>query len=89
MVDATTPTDGEEEAAFASLSFEQALSELERIVRVLESGDAPLDESIALYARGEKLRRQCTRRLEDAEARIQRLTVEGGAATGAKPFDPT
>jgi len=89
MVDATATTDGEDEAAFASLSFEQALSELERIVRVLESGDAPLDESIALYARGEKLRRQCTRRLEDAEARIQRLTIEGGTATGAKPFDPT
>jgi exodeoxyribonuclease VII small subunit len=76
-----------EEAGFAELTFEQALRELEAIVRKLESGDVPLDESIALYARGEKLRAQCTRRLADAEAKIQKLTVDaGGNVSGAQPF---
>jgi exodeoxyribonuclease VII small subunit len=76
-----------EDADFAELTFEEALRELEAIVRRLESGDVPLDESIALYARGEKLRAQCTRRLADAEARIQKLTVDAnGTVTGAQPF---
>ena len=77
----------DEGADFSGLSFEAALRELETIVRRLESGDAPLDESIALYARGEKLRVQCMKRLEDAEARIRKLTIDGsGAVTGAQPF---
>lgn len=74
-------------ADLSSLSFEQALRELETIVRKLESGDVPLDDSIALYSRGEQLRAQCTRRLEDAEARIRKLTLDpSGAVTGAQPF---
>mgnify|MGYP003335589161 CR=1 FL=1 len=74
-------------ADFSALSFEDALRELETIVRRLESGDVPLDESISLYARGEKLRGQCTRRLRDAEARIQKLTTDGaGNIAGAEPF---
>jgi exodeoxyribonuclease VII small subunit len=82
-----TEEDDSTDAAFASMSFEEALKELEGIVRRLESGDVPLDESIALYARGEKLRSQCTRRLADAEARIQQLTTDGnGAVTGARSF---
>jgi exodeoxyribonuclease VII small subunit len=76
-----------ESAEFSALSFEDALRELETIVRKLESGDVPLDDSIALYARGERLRAQCTKRLEDAEARIRKLTLDpGGAVTGAQPF---
>jgi exodeoxyribonuclease VII small subunit len=71
----------------ATLSFEEALRALESIVRRLESGDVPLDESITLYARGEALRKQCTERLQDAEARIQKLTLDaGGAVVGAQPF---
>ncbi len=70
-----------------ALSFEDALRALEGIVRRLESGDAPLDESITLYAQGEKLRRQCVTRLQDAEARISKLTVDAsGAVTGVQPF---
>lgn len=72
----------------AALSFEDALRELEGIVRKLESGDAPLEESIALYTRGEVLRAQCTRRLADAEAKIQKLTTgPTGDVSGAQPFD--
>ncbi len=71
----------------AGLSFEEALRALETIVRRLESGDVPLDESITLYAQGEALRKQCAERLADADARIQKLTLDAsGAVTGAQPF---
>lgn len=77
-----------EEADFSGLSFEAALRELEGIVRALESGDVPLDDSIALYAKGEALRKQCVARLENAEARIRKLTLDqGGAVVGAQPFE--
>ncbi|MHA6767928.1 exodeoxyribonuclease VII small subunit [Sphingobium ummariense] len=69
------------------MSFEDALRALETIVRRLESGDVPLDASISLYAQGEALRRQCMERLQAAEARIQKLTLDqSGAVTGAQPF---
>ncbi|MGD9810496.1 MAG: exodeoxyribonuclease VII small subunit, partial [Sphingobium sp.] len=58
------------------LSFEDALRELEMIVQRLERGDVPLDDSIALYARGEALRAQCQKRLTDAEARIEKLSLD-------------
>lgn len=71
-----------------SLSFEEALRELETIVQRLERGDVPLDDSIALYARGEQLRAQCQKRLADAEARIEKLTVDpAGNPAGTQPFD--
>jgi exodeoxyribonuclease VII small subunit len=71
----------------AKLSFEDALRALETIVRRLESGDVPLDESISLYAQGEELRKRCTERLAAAEARIAKLTIDAsGAVTGAQPF---
>jgi exodeoxyribonuclease VII small subunit len=85
--DTGSAADAGESADFSALSFEAALRELESIVRRLESGDVPLDDSIALYARGEALRAQCTKRLADAEARIQKLTLDsGGGVTGAQPF---
>jgi exodeoxyribonuclease VII small subunit len=71
----------------AKLSFEDALRALETIVRRLESGDVPLDESISLYAQGEELRKRCTERLAAAEARIAKLTIDAnGAVTGTQPF---
>lgn len=71
----------------SQLSFEEAMRALEGIVRQLESGDVPLEESIALYARGEELRKRCLERLQAAEARIQKLGIDGsGAVTGATPF---
>jgi len=71
----------------SQLSFEEALRALESIVRRLESGDVPLDESISLYAKGEELRKRCMERLQAAEARISKLTLDaGGAVAGAQPF---
>lgn len=76
-----------EQDDLSQLSFEDALRALETIVRRLESGDVPLDESISLYAQGEELRKRCLERLQAAEARIQKLTIDTtGAVTGAQPF---
>jgi len=72
----------------AAMSFEQALRALEEVVRQLESGDVPLDESIGLYERGEQLRRHCQARLDAAQARIDKIVAgPDGKATGAVPFD--
>jgi exodeoxyribonuclease VII small subunit len=72
-----------------SLSFEEALKKLEEIVHRLEGGDVPLDEAISLYAQGEELRKQCTSRLADAEARIDKIVAgPGGAPPVLQPFDP-
>jgi exodeoxyribonuclease VII small subunit len=74
--------------ALESLSFEQALKELETIVARLESGDAPLDESIALYARGETLRGHCEARLKHAQERIEKITLApDGSPSGTTAFD--
>lgn len=70
------------------LSFEEALRALEEVVRKLEGGEVPLEESIGLYERGEALRRHCQARLDAAQARIEKI-VQGpdGKAAGAVPFD--
>ena len=72
----------------AEMSFEEAMAELERVVSQLESGDAPLDQSIGLYERGEALRKHCDARLKDAELRVEKI-IQGadGEAKGAEPFD--
>lgn len=70
------------------LNFEQALKALEQIVHTLESGEAPLDEAIALYERGNQLRALCQQRLDAAKARIEAITLGAdGAPTGTTPFD--
>lgn len=72
----------------AAMTFEDALRALEQVVRRLEGGEASLDESIALYERGEKLRAHCQARLDAAQARIEAI-VQGadGKPTGTVPFD--
>lgn len=70
------------------LNFEQALRALEDIVQKLESGEAPLDESIALYERGNQLRALCQQRLDAAKARIEAITLgPDGTPAGTTPFD--
>jgi len=71
-----------------TMSFEDALRALEDVVRRLESGDVPLDDSITLYERGEALRKHCQARLDAAQARIEKI-VQGpdGLAAGTQPFD--
>ena len=75
-------------ADITQMSFEEALGALEQIVQRLESGDVPLDKSIALYERGEELRKHCQARLDAAQQRIERIvTDQSGAAIGTQPFD--
>lgn len=74
----------------AALSFEQALSELEKIVAQLESGQAPLEESIALYERGARLKAHCEARLEAARLKVEKIVVgRDGAAERAEPAEFT
>ncbi len=75
-------------ADIAALSFEDALRGLEDVVRKLESGDVPLDDSITLYERGEALRKHCQARLDAAQARIEKIVAgPDGNAIGTQPFD--
>lgn len=72
----------------AKLTFEAAMRELEEIVSALEKGAVELDTSIALYERGESLKKHCESLLKNAEARIEKI-VQGpdGAARGVAPLD--
>jgi exodeoxyribonuclease VII small subunit len=76
-----------EPADIASLSFEQALAELEQIVARLESGQAPLEDSIRLYERGAALKTHCEQRLEAARLRVEKIVVGAGGAPGVEPAE--
>jgi len=77
-----------EESTISDLSFEDALKRLEAIVHRLESGEASLDESITLYAEGDQLRSQCEKRLQDAQARIEKISLgPDGSPRGTQAFD--
>ena len=71
------------------MSFERALKELETIVTRLERGDVELEESIAIYERGELLKEHCDRLLRQAEAKVEKLTFAAdGSPKGTEPLDP-
>ena len=71
----------------APSSFEAQLATLERIVRELERGDLPLEQSLDLFEQGVKLSRECQERLNEAERRIEVLLRGGDGATIAVPFE--
>ena len=72
------------------MTFEQAMAELEGVVTRLDSGDVPLDESIALYERGAKLKAHCEAKLREAEEKVEAITLDGaGQPTGTTPADAT
>ena len=75
-------------AAIAAMPFEAAMKELETIVDKLERGQVALEESIAIYERGEALKAHCDRLLKSAEARIEKITLSrDGKPTGTTPLD--
>ena len=71
-----------------TLSFEDALSELEAIVEKLEGGTVDLDKAIDAYARGMSLKQHCQARLEEARLRVEQIKLpENGGAVTARPFE--
>ncbi|SRR5579871_1755691 len=70
------------------LSFERAIEELETIVKRLEEGKVPLEESVAIYERGEVLKRRCEHLLRQAEARVEKIALDAsGRPKGTEPLD--
>ena len=70
------------------MSFEQSLKELETIVSRLEQGDVELERSIAIYERGENLRKHCDDLLKRAEAKVEKITLDAkGSPDGTEPLD--
>ena len=70
------------------MPFERAIDELESIVKRLEEGKVPLEESVAIYERGELLKRRCEELLRLAEARVEKITLDAtGKPTGTEPLD--
>jgi exodeoxyribonuclease VII small subunit len=79
MTDPGVPAD------IAAMSFEEALSELEQIVRRLEGGQVKLDEAILSYERGAQLKRHCERKLNEAQQRVDRIVIGPEGAVTAEP----
>jgi exodeoxyribonuclease VII small subunit len=70
------------------LPFERAIEELESIVKRLEEGKVPLEESVAIYERGEALKARCEDLLRQAEARVEKITLDAsGKPAGSEPLD--
>ena len=76
-----------EPADIATLTFEQALAELEQIVARLESGQAPLEDSIQMYERGAALKSHCETRLEAARLRVEKIVMGASGAPGVEPAE--
>ena len=77
-----------DEIPVQKMSFEAALKELEQVVDRLDRGDASLDEAIALYERGAKLKKRCEDELARAEEKVARIVHDAeGRPTGTAPLD--
>ena len=84
MVDPGVPPDGVP-PDIAAMNFEDALAELEQIVRRLEGGQVKLDEAIISYERGAQLKRHCERKLNEAQQRVDRIVIGPEGAVGVEP----
>ena len=81
-------TEKEKKPDIAKLSFQQAMEELEAIVAKLESGEVELEESIAIYERGEALRAHCDALLKKAEAKVDKISLSSdGKPVATEPLD--
>ena len=66
-------------------TFEQSITRLEEVVKLLEQGDAPLDDALALFEEGTTLIKVCSKMLDEAEQKVTLLTK--GETPGESPFD--
>lgn len=69
------------------LSFEDALQELEAIVRQLESGEAPLERSIEIYERGAQLKAHCEKKLQAAQLKVEKIVLKADGSASSEPAD--
>jgi len=72
----------------AAMSFEQALAELEKIVQDLERGQLDLEAAIQAYERGTTLKAHCQRKLQEAQLRVEKITLGPDGSARAEPMDP-
>ena len=79
MVDPGVPPD------ISAMSFEEALAELEQIVRRLDGGQVKLDEAIQSYERGAQLKRHCETKLNEAQQRVDRIVIGPEGILGVEP----
>ena len=81
MAEAKVPAD------IAALSFEDALAELEKIVKQLEEGRGKLDDAIKSYERGAHLKRHCETKLREAQAKVDKIVLAADGSASTKPLD--
>lgn len=84
MSDQIVPADSAP-ADIEAMSFEDALAELEQIVRRLEAGQVKLDDAILCYERGTQLKRHCEQKLNEAQQRVDRIVVGPDGTVSAAP----
>lgn len=75
------------EKPLPDLTFEEAMAELEKVVSQLERGDVALEQSIALYERGAKLKALCAGKLAEAEEKVELIRASEGRAVGTAPVE--
>ncbi len=81
-------TDKPIDGPIAELTFEEALAALEQVVSQLEGGQVPLEQSIALYERGDALKKHCEAKLGEAELKVEKIVAGGdGTAADTAPFN--
>jgi exodeoxyribonuclease VII small subunit len=73
--------------AIETMTFEEAMAALEQVVGALERGEVPLEQSIALYERGAKLKAYCAEKLKDAEEKVELIRAQEGRAVGTTPAE--
>ena len=81
MADQKIPAD------IAGMSFEEALAELQTLVRTLEKGESKLDEAITCYERGAALQRHCEAKLREAQAKVDKIVIGADGTVSSEPVE--
>ncbi|WP_395017982.1 exodeoxyribonuclease VII small subunit [Dongia sp.] len=74
-------------AEIAALSFEDALAQLQKLVKELERGDNKLDDAISSYERGALLKQHCEAKLREAQMKVEQIVERANGMIGTKPMD--
>jgi exodeoxyribonuclease VII small subunit len=75
-------------AEIAALSFEDALAQLQDLVKKLEKGDSKLEDAIGSYERGAMLKRHCEAKLREAQMKVDKIVLGADGSVGTQPMDP-